>query len=73
MVKRYFFGILKCRYGPCSKRMDVSKESYQQNPFCSECLSERLVKAAADDPVVGLRDLGDGYVRPVRLSDLQKT
>ncbi len=71
MVKRYFFGILRCRY--CKRRMYVSKKSYQQNPFCSECLPERLVKAAAADPVVGWNDLGDGYVRPVRLSDLQKT
>ena len=72
MSKQRFFGVLTCRYAPCSKRMHVTQESYRQNPYCAECLHERLTKASATDPVVGWRDLGDGYVRPIRLSDLQR-
>lgn len=70
MVKSRFFGVLKCRY--CSSRMVVSVESYKENPYCSECLPERLMKAASEDPVIGLRELGNGYVLTVRLSDVQR-
>ncbi len=35
----------KCRY--CKNKMDVSDRAYEENPFCSGCLHERLEKAAA--------------------------
>lgn len=50
--------------------MDVSAESYFQNPFCKQCLPERLQQAANEDPVVGWREEGD-YVVPVRKSELR--
>lgn len=42
--------VLRCRF--CRREMTCSPLTYEQNPFCNACLSERLTKAA---PVGGVR------------------
>lgn len=49
--------------------MNVSDASYEENPFCSGCLHERIELAASEDPLVGWREEGD-YIVPIRVSDL---
>jgi hypothetical protein len=56
-----------CRY--CHSEMKVSDASYEENPWCSGCLHERIAKAAAEDPLVA--EVWDGdYVTFIRKSDL---
>jgi hypothetical protein len=42
--------VQRCRY--CQKEMSCSPLEYEQNPFCTRCLTERTEKAA---PVGGVR------------------
>lgn len=58
-----------CSY--CGGPFSASDESYAQNPYCSKCLNRRLQEAAALDPVIGWREVEDGYMVPVRRSDLK--
>jgi len=51
--------------------MFVTAREYKENPYCAQCLPERLAKASAKDPVVAFKDLGNGFVKPIRLSNLQ--
>lgn len=48
-----------CRY--CSREMRCSTASYAENPFCAECLHERMAKAS--NPPVNWRLEGDYLVR----------
>lgn len=55
--------IRRCRY--CKREMmDVSMESYTENPWCRHCLKERMEAAAAKLPPMRW-ELRGGYMVPV--------
>jgi len=63
------FSAYWCLY--CKRSMFVTRREYKENPYCCECLHERIAKAAAEDPLITWKKLDSGYIEAVRLSDLQ--
>ena len=55
-----------CRY--CRRTMDTGADRYGQNPFCPQCLHERMALAAAAAPLIRWDVEGD-YASPVRIAD----
>jgi hypothetical protein len=51
---------MKCKY--CQRERTCSARSHEENPFCNECLHERVEKAAAGRGPVEVVELEDGYV-----------
>jgi len=56
----------RCRY--CASLMNVSAASYAENPWCVNCLDERMARAAAENPLIGWRVEGD-YMVPIWRDD----
>jgi hypothetical protein len=52
-----------CKF--CKRWMDVSDESYAQNPYCARCYHDRLRITSKEAPLLAWKRDGD-YVIPVR-------
>ncbi len=57
--------IQRCRF--CGREVPTSALSFEENPYCSECLFERLAQGFAADKYVSWAVCGD-YLRPIDLS-----
>lgn len=52
-----------CRH--CHREMNVTKGIYEQNPFCAECLPERLQSQQAARKLIGWSASRNGYSNPI--------
>jgi hypothetical protein len=50
--------VQRCRY--CLREMNVSSEAYDENPFCAQCVSERLRNSVVGPPA---KEFFGRYVR----------
>ena len=57
--------IKTCRF--CGNELRVSSLSFQENPFCNGCLSERLAAAAKENQFLSWTVNGD-YMESIDLS-----
>jgi hypothetical protein len=46
MAETILVRVLRCRF--CCREMDCSPLTYEQNPFCTACLGERVAAAAGE-------------------------
>lgn len=57
--------IRRCPY--CRRESNVSADSYAENPYCSQCLTERLQKAKENLGPVEFKTFGQ-YTRIIPVS-----
>jgi uncharacterized paraquat-inducible protein A len=57
--------IQRCRF--CGREIAAPALSYEENPYCTECLGERLAQGGAAEGYVSWTVSGD-YLRPIDLS-----
>jgi hypothetical protein len=57
--------IQRCRF--CRREVATSALSFEENPYCTECLGERLAQASATGKYVSWRVSGD-YLTSIDLS-----
>jgi hypothetical protein len=47
----------------CKRESTATAREFDENPYCAECLSERLAEAAAARPSGRWQSIGGGYVQ----------
>ena len=57
--------IQRCNF--CGREVKTSALSFAENPFCTECLAERITKAAEGTALISWNVSGD-YLRPIDLA-----
>jgi len=57
--------IQRCRF--CEGEVRTTALSFAENPYCSECLPERIAKAAESTELISWKVSGD-YLRPIDLA-----
>jgi hypothetical protein len=57
--------IRRCRF--CGREVVSSALSFEENPYCSDCLPERMMQVAGEGKYISWAVSGD-YLRPIDLS-----